>query len=636
MSNQPTAPTRRTFEVWAPAAEESVDLVLDGERIHMERNVTEGSYAHTWSVRAAAAPGTEYGFSVDGGTPRLDPRGARLPEGPHGLSAVYDHGDFTWSDDDWRGVELAGSVFYEMHVGTFTKGATFDAAIERLDDVVDLGVDIVEVMPVAAFPGTYGWGYDGVAPYAVHEPYGGPDGFKRFVDACHSRGLGVCLDVVYNHMGPDGNYLATYGPYFSDKHHTPWGWGLNTDDTGSDAVRHWVVDNARTWFRDFHVDALRLDAVHELHDNRALTILEEMAIATDNLSEQLDRELLLVAESDRNDPATVTPRSRGGLGLDAQWADDVHHALHVALTGETQGYYADFANPDSLPRALTRPFRHDGVWSAFRGRVHGRRVDPSVVGGEQFVVSLQTHDQVGNRATGDRLSRALGERRLALGVALMLTSPYTPMLFMGEEWAAGTPWQYFTDHVDAELQEAVRAGRREEFMEHGWDAGEVPDPGAFTTVENSTLDWSERHQGRHERALHWYKALLALRSSRAELSDGDLAAVLVTGPEGEVLGRGHQPPHTPATPFGSEDTAEDKVETARREGPGAFVVHRGRHRVAVNLGAQAVTLDLALGSEHVETPIVLLSLDPTVSIEDGAVTLEPDGVVIVGPAAETA
>lgn len=634
MNAESTVPTERTsertFEVWAPAAQDRVELVLEGERIPMQRNTTSGSYSHVWSVRAAAAPGTGYGYAVDGGEPRLDPRGARLPEGPHGLSAVYDHGDFSWSDHEWGGVQLQGSVYYEMHVGTFTSGRTFDSAIERLDDIVDLGVDVVEVMPVAAFPGTHGWGYDGVAPFAVHEPYGGPDGFKRFVDACHSRGLGVCLDVVYNHMGPDGNYLGVYGPYFTDKHHTPWGWALNTDGDGSDAVRRFIVENALTWFRDFHVDALRLDAVHELHDNRALTILEELAIATDDLSEQLDRELLLIAESDRNDVRTVLPRAKGGLGLDGQWTDDVHHALHVALTGETQGYYADFAGPHWLPRALTRPFRHDGVWSEFRGRAHGRRVDPGAVTGSQFVVSLQTHDQVGNRATGDRISSGLSHRRYALGAALMLTSPYTPMLFMGEEWAAGTPWQYFTDHVDTELQEAVRKGRREEFSSHGWDEAEVPDPGALSTVENSTLDWAERSEADHERTLNWYKALLALRSNRPELSDGDLASVKVTAPDGTVLGRGRSGAEVPQDLPADTATAEEKVEAARRVGPGAFVLHRGRHRVAVNLGAESATLNLGLAPNDGST--VLLSLDPTVSISDGTITVAPDGVVIIGPA----
>ncbi len=596
--------THRTFDVWAPNATEGVDLVIGGQRVPMHRStetdLAAGPRAGIWSATAPADAGVLYGFSIDGGPTRPDPRGLRLPDGPHGLTQVYYHHDFAWSDGDWTGVPLAGAVFYEMHVGTFTEGRTFDSAIEKLDHIVELGVDIVEVMPVAAFPGTHGWGYDGVAPYATHEPYGGPDAFKRFVDACHARGLGVCLDVVYNHLGPDGNYLNDFGPYFSDRHHTPWGWALNLDGPGSDAVRRYVIDNALGWFRDFHIDALRLDAVHELHDDRALSILEELMINVENLEEDLDRTLLVIAESDRNDPRTVTARDKGGLGLDGQWADDVHHALHVALTGETHGYYGDFADPAVLPRALRRPFRHDGNWSTFRARTHGRPVDPELVSGESFVVSLQTHDQVGNRGPGDRLSAGLNRRRLCVGAALLLTGPYTPMLFMGEEWGASTPWQYFTDHVDPELAEAVRQGRFAEFATHGWEEGTVPDPQSVSTVEASTLDWSEPTRGRHERLLSWYKALLALRSNRPELSDGDLSQVRVSG-----------------------DTT-----------PGAFVVHRGRHRVAVNLSAEPVTLDLHLEGHvpgHGRTGTVLLSLDPTVSVREGSITVPADGVVVVGP-----
>ncbi|WP_243888627.1 malto-oligosyltrehalose trehalohydrolase [Dermatophilus congolensis] len=618
----------RTFEVWAPNASESVDLVLRGERVPMQRNITEGSYAHMWSVRAQAAVGEMYGFVVDDGQARLDPRGLRLPDGPHGLSLVYDH-NFTWTDTDWSGVELDRAVFYEMHVGTFTPGRTFDAAIERLDHLVDLGVDIVEVMPIASFPGDYGWGYDGVAPYAVHEPYGGPDGFKRFVDAAHARGLGVCLDVVYNHLGPDGNYLGEFGPYFTDKHHTPWGWALNTDGPHSDAVRRYIIDNATMWLRDFHVDALRLDAVHEIHDERALSLLEELSTAVEQLSQELGRPLLLIAESDRNDPATVTPQTHGGLGLAGQWADDVHHALHVALTGETQGYYGDFAGPHWLPRAMRRPFRHDGCWSSFRGRTHGRPIDPETVSGEAFIVSLQTHDQVGNRATGDRLCATIGYDRLRLGAALLLTSPYTPMLFMGEEWGASTPWQYFTDHVDEELQEAVRQGRRQEFAAHGWDEAQVPDPGAYSTLENSTLNWEERSNGEHESLLRWYKALLALRSSRRELRAGNLADVTITGPEGTPIGCGHGPATT-ADPTPQDADTTTALEHARHNGPGAFVVHRGSHRIAVNLGAQTTTLPLKL--DNINAATILLASDPTICLTEDTVTLKPDGVVVVGPA----
>ncbi|MGH3371452.1 MAG: malto-oligosyltrehalose trehalohydrolase, partial [Nocardioidaceae bacterium] len=444
----------REFTVWAPHAR-SVDLLLP-DRVHP---MTAGRDGH-WRVTAAADPRSTYAFSLDGGEPRPDPRGLRLPDGPHGWSQLFDPDEFAWTDASWPGVDLEGTVVYELHVGTFTGDGTLDAAAERLDHLVDLGVGLVELMPLAPFPGRHGWGYDGVAPYAVHEGYGGPAALQRFVDAAHSHGLGVCLDVVHNHLGPDGNYLEEFGPYLTDRHHTPWGSALNLDAPGSEQVRRWVLDNVRQWFADFHLDALRLDAVHELHDDRAVHLLEEMTREVDGLADRLGRSLWLIAESDRNDPRTVTPRGRGdavgGLGLHAQWADDVHHALHVALTGETQGYYADFAAPGALEKVLRSPFFHDGTWSTFRGRSHGRPVDTGSIPGWRFVASLQTHDQVGNRATGDRLSATLPVGLLACGAALLLTSPWTPMLFMGEEWGAATAWQYFTDHTDPDLAEAVR------------------------------------------------------------------------------------------------------------------------------------------------------------------------------------
>ncbi|WP_226346380.1 malto-oligosyltrehalose trehalohydrolase [Agilicoccus flavus] len=592
-SPAPAATTDRTFTLWAPTAE-SVDLVLDGSRHAM----TSRSSGY-WSVEAAAADGARYGFSIDGSEPLADPRALRMPDGPHGLSAVFDPADFAWSpgESDWEGVELAGKVVYEMHVGTFTPERTFEAAIGHLDDLVELGVDIVEVMPVAGFPGRHGWGYDGVALWAVHEPYGGPEGLLRFVDAAHSRGLAVALDVVYNHLGPDGNYLSSFGPYFTERHETPWGAAVNLDGPDSDPVREFVIGNALHWLRDFHVDALRLDAVHELRDDRALHLLEELAIAVDDLEEETGRAVALIAESDRNDIRTVTAREFGGLGLDGQWADDVHHGLHAALTGESQGYYGDFALPGVLETVLTTPFLHAGSWSTFRGRTHGRPVDPSRVDGSQFVASLQTHDQVGNRRAGDRLSHQIDQRRLACGVALLLTGPFTPMLFMGEEWAASTPWQYFTDHTDDDLAQAVRDGRRGEFAAHGWDEDSVPDPQSEDTVVASTLDWGERAEGDHARTLAWYRALLALRRARADLRDGDLREVRV-----------------------------QRTPTA-----GAFVVERGRHRVAVNLSDEPVRLDVRVPG--VPRPVVLLSLDPTVELADGHVDLAPESVVVVGPSA---
>lgn len=479
-----------------------------------------------WSGDLHVDHGTDYAFVLDADeTPLPDPRSRWQPHGVHAASRAFDHDRFAWTDDAWAGRPLRGSVVYELHVGTFTSGRTFDSAIERLDHLVDLGVELVEVLPVNAFDGPYGWGYDGVLWGAVHEPYGGPDGFKRFVDACHARGLGVVLDVVYNHLGPSGAYLDRFGPYFAGT--TDWGAGLNLDGPRSDQVRQYVLDNARDWFEHFHVDALRLDAVHALRDTRALTLLEELATQTAELSERLGRPLSLVAESDLNDPRTVTPRREHGLGMDAQWADDVHHALHVWLTGETSGYYADFAAPEAVEKTLRGAFFHDGTWSSFRERTHGRPVDTDAVPGTAFVTYVQDHDQVGNRATGDRLSATASPGRQVCGAALVLLGPFTPMLFMGEEWAAGTPWQFFASFPDPELADAVRTGRRREFGRHGWGESEVPDPMDVATLERSTLRWDEVDDPDHRAVLEAYRALVALRRQHPELRDASLADVRV-------------------------------------------------------------------------------------------------------------
>ena len=479
-----------------------------------------------WSGGLLADHGTDYAFLLDDDeTPLPDPRSRWQPDGVHGASRVLDHDRFAWTDDAWQGRPLRGSLVHELHVGTFTPGRTFDSAIERLDHLVDLGVDLVEVLPVNAFDGPYGWGYDGVLWGAVHEPYGGPDGFKRFVDACHARGLGVVLDVVYNHLGPSGAYLDRFGPYFAGT--TDWGAGLNLDGPRSDEVRQYVLDNARDWFEHFHVDALRLDAVHALRDTRAYPLLEALAAQTAELSEKLGRPLSLVAESDLNDPRTVTPRSEHGLGMDAQWADDVHHALHVWLTGETTGYYADFAADDAVSKTLRGAFFHDGTWSSFRERTHGRPVDTAAVPGTAFVTYVQDHDQVGNRATGDRLSATASPGRQVCGAALVLLGPFTPMLFMGEEWAASTPWQFFASFPDPELAEAVRTGRRREFGRHGWGESDVPDPMDVATLERSTLRWDELDEPTHREVLDAYRALVALRRRHPGLRDASMADVQV-------------------------------------------------------------------------------------------------------------
>ncbi|HVE73857.1 MAG TPA: malto-oligosyltrehalose trehalohydrolase, partial [Mycobacteriales bacterium] len=429
-----------TLSVWAPLPDR-VEASVGGE-LHAMRRSDDG----WWSVNLPpSATALDYGFVLDGGPPRPDPRSAWQPDGVHGLSRQVDHSAFAWSDAGWRGLPLAGSVLYELHIGTFTPEGTFDAAIGRLDHLCELGIDAVELLPCNAFAGRWGWGYDGVAWFAVHEPYGGPEGLKRFIDAAHARGLGVVMDVVYNHLGPAGNYLPEFGPYLTEAHSTPWGPAVNLDQPGSDEVRRYIVDNALMWLRDYHVDGLRLDAVHALVDERATHLLEEIATAVHELGAQLSKPLWVVAETDRNDPRTVTPADAGGYGLDGQWADDVHHAVHAAVTGERTGYYGDFGSLATLAHALRHAFVHDGSWSSFRGRRHGRPV-PDSIPGSRFVVFAQDHDQIGNRAAGDRLSQTLSEGMLCVVAAVLLTSPYTPMLFMGEEWGARTPWQFFSDH----------------------------------------------------------------------------------------------------------------------------------------------------------------------------------------------
>jgi maltooligosyltrehalose trehalohydrolase len=519
----------RMFEVWAPEAT-AVELELGGRRRPMREDAHRPGW---WLAAAPAAHGDDYGFRLDGGALLPDPRSRRQARGADGPSQVVDHGLFAWTDQAWTGRALPGGLVYELHTGTFTPEGTFDAAAARLDHLVELGVTHVELMPVCPFPGTHGWGYEGVSLWAVHEPYGGPDGLKRFVDAAHRRGLAVLLDVVHNHLGPSGNHLPAFGPYFTDTHHTPWGAAVNLDAPGSDEVRAYLAGSALAWLRDYHLDGLRLDAVHALVDNRATHFLEELSASVDALSAALGRPLTLIAESDWNDPRTTAPRQAGGLGVHAQWSDDFHHALHAAITGEGRGYYADFAAAPlaALARTLTGVFFHDGTWSSFRGRSHGRPVDRAATPAHRFLGYLQTHDQVGNRAIGDRPSATVAPGLLAVAAGLVLTAPFTPMLFMGEEWGAGTPWQFFTDHTDPELAEAVTRGRRREFAAHGWQEEDVPDPQDPETWRRSCLDWSEPSREPHAALLAWYRELAALRRAEPALTDPDLTAVQVAHDE---------------------------------------------------------------------------------------------------------
>ncbi len=508
------------IKVWAPAAPR-MRVLVDGT----EHEMTPG--AGGWWSFDAADDARDYAFLIaEGDTPVPDPRSLWQPDGVHRASRLYDHESFTWSDTAWTGRQLPGSVLYELHVGTFSDAGTFDGVISQLDHLVDLGVDMIELLPVASFNGEYNWGYDGVCWYAPHEVYGGPDGLKRLVDACHRRGLGVVLDVVYNHFGPSGAYAPQFGPYLSTGSNS-WGSSMNLDGPDSGEVRRYIIDNALMWLRDYHVDALRLDAVHALVDHGAVHLLEELAAEVDALSAHVGRPLTLIAESDLNDPRLITPREAGGTGVHAQWDDDVHHVLHALLTGERQGYYSDFGSLDSLATVLTGAFFHAGTWSSFRNRVHGRPVDRLATPGHRFVAYLQNHDQIGNRAVGDRLSATLSPRMLRVGATLLLTAPFTPMLWMGEEWAASTPWQFFTSHPEPELAAAVANGRRREFAAHGWATEDVPDPQAPSTFEDSKLDWAEVGKSPHREMLAVYKELIKLRRSRPDLSDPRLDRVEV-------------------------------------------------------------------------------------------------------------
>ncbi len=464
-----------------------------------------------------AAPGDRYRFSLDGGPVRPDPRARSLPDGVDGPSEVVDHDGYQWGDAAWRGFRLAGAVLYELHVGTFSPQGTFDGVAARLAHLVELGVDAIEILPVASFAGNRGWGYDGVGLWAPHRAYGGPDGLKRLVDACHQAGLGVALDVVYNHLGPAGNHLPEFGPYFSDTHHTNWGPGVNLDGAGSDEVRRFFIDNALMWLADYHLDGLRLDAVHALADDSAEHFLEQLSSEVSSLAAHLHRPLSLIAESDLNDPRFVRPPQSGGYGLDAAWADEWHHAWHAVFAAETDGYYSDFGSLAHLAKALRQAWVYDGVWSAHRQRTHGRT--PQSLTGDRFVVCTQNHDQVGNRAAGDRSSALMSVDRLKVGAALLLTGPFVPMLFQGEEWAAPTPWQYFTDFPDPTLADAVTEGRRAEFSYFGWDPGEVPDPQDPATFERSVLQWADKDKAPHIGVFEWYRRLLQLRREIQDLTD---------------------------------------------------------------------------------------------------------------------
>jgi maltooligosyltrehalose trehalohydrolase len=497
-----TAPAR--YAVWAPKPER-VRLVVDGTEHPMTRGDDDW-----WSTDAVMpVVGARYGFRIDDDDAvRPDPRSRYQPEGVHGPSEVVDPERFAWTDESWTGRPARGAVVYEMHVGTFTPEGTLDAAAAKLDHLVELGVEFVELLPVNGVNGEWNWGYDGVAWYAVHAPYGGPDAYDRFVDTAHALGLGVIQDVVYNHLGPSGNYLPLYGPYLVQGLANTWGDSVNVEEP---EVRRYVLDNVRMWFRDHHVDGLRLDAVHAIRDTSRPHVLADMASETDAFSAFTGRPLSLIAESDLNDPVMFRPREAAGYGLAGQWSDDFHHAVHVAVTGETNGYYADFAPLSALAKVLESGFFHDGTWSSFRGARHGRPIDRGTSPTTALVVANQNHDQIGNRAAGDRLAATVSDEGLVIAAALTLLGPFTPMLFMGEEFAATTPWQFFTSHPEPELGKVTAEGRIKEFAEHGWDESTVPDPQDPSTFQNSKLDWADTTSERGTAILRAYRVLVALR-----------------------------------------------------------------------------------------------------------------------------
>jgi maltooligosyltrehalose trehalohydrolase len=497
------------FLVWAPHAQRvEIHIAQPHSQIAALREIG-GGYFH--AVLDSVPCGSLYKFSLDTASHRTalraDPASRHQPEGVHGPSEVIDDA-FRWQDAGWRGPTLENYVLYELHVGAFTPEGTFEAIIPRLAALKDLGVTAIEIMPVAQFPGTRNWGYDGVFPYAAQSTYGGPHGFKELVSAAHHHGIAVVLDVVYNHLGPEGNYLGDFGPYFTDTYHTPWGPALNFDGPGSDEVRRYFIENALRWVTSFHIDALRLDAVHAIVDPSARPFLQELGEAIHVRSRELARNIYVMPESDRNDARIVTPLEAGGLGLDSVWSDDAHHSLHVLLTGERSGYYEDFDGVGGLAVCFRDGFLYQGQYSKFRQRRHGN--SSRALEGKRFIVCAQNHDQVGNRRRGDRLAQLVSFDQLKLAAGTLLLSPFIPLLFMGEEYGESAPFQYFVSHGDPALVEAVRRGRTEEFSRFSWGE-DVPDPQSEQTFLRSKLNWDLREEGQHRVLWHFYRELLRLR-----------------------------------------------------------------------------------------------------------------------------
>lgn len=567
------------FRVWAPFAQR-VDVKIDDRAWPMVQNA--GGW---WEARVDdAGPGTDYGFVLNGdGTVLPDPRSLWQPHGVHGLSRVLDQGAFAWSDSAWRPVALKDAVIYELHIGTFTPKGTFAAADERLEYLKTLGVTHIQLMPVASFPGARGWGYDGVDLFAPQEAYGGPQGLKHFVNAAHEHGLAVLLDVVYNHLGPAGNYLARFGPYFTASHHTPWGDAVNLEDAGSHEARRFFIDNAKMWLCDYHFDGLRLDAVHAYMDRSAINFMEQLGTEVRELERETGNNYAMIAESDLNDPRVVMERTRGGYALDAQWSDDFHHSLIALLTGDRAGYYGDFGSMADVAKALREVFVYDGRYSAYRDRVHGRPVEG--LPRWRFLGYAQNHDQVGNRAKGERLSALASPGRVKIAAALVMTSPFVPLIFQGEEWAASTPFLFFTDHEE-DLGRLVTEGRKKEFAAFGWRPEEIPDPQDEKTFARSRLKWDEITESDHAGMLGWYRELIALRRS-------------------------------------AEDFVGADVEVDFSEDGHWLTMRRGRYVIAFSIAQEAVEIGVPAGAE------LLLKSTDEIAVTRGVLKLIPDSVAVL-------
>ncbi len=507
---------RCAFTVWAPYLKEvAVQIISPEDRlIPMEQD--EEGY---WKVTAEGVePGTLYFYKLEGSLERPDPASHFQPESVHGPSQVVDRSTMSWNDAEWSGVPLEEMIIYELHVGTFTPVGTFDGIILRLKELHELGVNAIEIMPIAQFPGNRNWGYDGAYLYAVQNSYGGPEALKLLVDACHQQGIAVILDVVYNHFGPEGNYIGDYGPYYTATYRTPWGNAINYDDVRCEGVRNFFIENVLYWFENYHIDALRLDAVHAIYDLGGKHILYELSERVDALSQQLGRQLYLIAESDLNDVRVIRDRTLGGYGIHAQWSDDFHHSLHSLVTGENIGYYKDFEKCEHLATAIKETFVYSWKFSPFRQRYHGS--DAKYFPGHQFVVCAQNHDQVGNRMLGERLSQLVSFEALKLAAGALLLSPNIPLLFMGEEYGEESPFLYFVSHTDQNLVEAVRNGRKEEFK-HFHLEGEFQDPFSYVTFFKSKLKWQKRQEGKHKVLLELYQYLIQLRRTLPALKNLD-------------------------------------------------------------------------------------------------------------------